>query len=162
MKDTGGDEPAVSVCRQFFKTMCRFVQRVLLKVSSQRLYKNALLWGLLQQSHWDLLSVCLCDIFICTSTMTPQPDWMACARWAVTLSLAILSQKSCREEVCSQAVFLQSAHCSSPLHSSSSNLFQVTQASAVPRHFFIFFMLCPVDTYYSNAAFAAQSHMFCL
>lgn len=91
---------------------CRFVQEVLLKVSGQRFYMNALLSA-------PLLCVFLCvvvplglavrphDIFIRRATMTPQPDGKVSARWALTLSLAILSQKSCQGEVCSQAVLLQ-------------------------------------------------------
>lgn len=41
-------------------------------------------------------AVCLCDIFICRTAMPPQRDWTVCERWAMTLSLAILSQKSCQ------------------------------------------------------------------
>lgn len=86
------------------------MQEVLLKVSGQRFYMNALLSA-------PLLCVFLCvvvplglavrphDIFIRRATMTPQPDGKVSARWALTLSLAILSQKSCQGEVCSQIYF---------------------------------------------------------
>lgn len=66
MKDTGGDKAnSERVQAIFLKTMCRFVQWVLLKVNSQRFYKNALLSGLLPclflcvAVPWDLLSVCV-------------------------------------------------------------------------------------------------------
>lgn len=81
----------------------RFVQRVLLNVSGQRFYRNALL-----SAPLPCLVLCVAvplgrtvrlhDIFIRRATVTPQPDGMVSARWALTLSLAILSQKGCQGE----------------------------------------------------------------
>lgn len=106
-------------------------------------------------------AVCLCDIFICRTAMPPQRDWML----GYDLVFSNFVPEELPREVCSQAVFLQppTTQLTAPPHSSllgpiyfrSHNPLQSRDASS-------FFMFCPVDTYYSSAAFAAQSPMFCL
>lgn len=126
--------------------MCRFVQWVLLKVNSQRFYKNALLSGLLPclllcvAVPWDLLSVCVTFSFA-----EPQCPHNEIGRF-VNAGLWPCLQQFCPRRVakgsvqsgCLSSPTHHSAHCTTPLQSSWSDLFQVTQPSAVPRHFFFF------------------------
>lgn len=55
-------------------------------------------------------AVRLHDIFIRRTTVTPQPDGIVSARWALTLSSAIVVSEELPGEVCSQAVLLQQPH----------------------------------------------------
>lgn len=77
------------------------MQGVLLKVSCQRSWMIVLLSGPLPCLFLCIVvplgpAVHLHDIFICWTTMTAQPDGIVSAHSALTLSLAILSQKSCQ------------------------------------------------------------------
>ena len=113
MKDSS-EEKATSTCRRWIKTMYCFVSDTLLKKGevwhecpSKRPTHSLVFFFLLRIEFPLGPAVCLCDIFMCRTTVTPQPDCIVCARWVLTLSLPILSQKSCQGEVCSQAVLLQ-------------------------------------------------------
>lgn len=85
--------------------------------------------------------------------MTPQPDGIVSAHWALTLSLAILSQKSCQGKC---ALKLSSfshlpvslLHHTIPVISVRSISGHTILCSPKPLSFFYF---SPVDTYYSQA-----------
>lgn len=91
-------------------------------------------------------AVRLHDIFIRRTTMTPQPDGIVSARWASTLSLAILSQKSCQGK-CAVKLSSFSHPPVSPLHhtipafSVTSILGHAILCSPKPLSFFFMFLL---------------------
>lgn len=167
-----GIKPTVSVCRQFF-----FKNNVSLCAvgpvegeQSEVLQECPSEWPLALSSSLRSSpvgpAVCLCDIFICKTAMPPQRDWTVCERWAMTLSLAILSQKSCQGKCAVRLSFfthppLSSLHHPTPVFLVRSISGHTTLCSPETL-LLLFFMFCPVDTYYSSAAFAAQSPMFCL
>lgn len=115
-------------------------------------------------------AVCLFDIFIRKATITPQPDGMVSACWALTLSLAILSQKSCQGKCAVKLSFLSHPPVSpcAPHHSSllgqiyfrSYNPLQ-SQVTVSLIYLFIY-LFSSVDTYYSYARFAPYYHILCL
>lgn len=55
-------------------------------------------------------AVHLCDIFTPGTRMTPEPDWTACAHLALTLSPAILSQRSCQRKCTGKRLSSSSLH----------------------------------------------------
>lgn len=92
-------------------------------------------------------AVCLCDIFMLRTAVTPQPHWLVCTHWALTLSLVILSQKGCWQN-CAGKLSSFSLRRVGSLQSSWSDLFSGhTRLCSL-----WFFSLCSllVDDYYSS------------
>lgn len=99
--------------------------------NGQRFYMSAALSGSLRCLFLCIVvplgpAVCLHDIFIRRTTMTPQADGILTARWALTLSLTIWSQKSCQKK----CAFKLSSFSHPPLGPLLLS-FQVTEYSAI-------------------------------
>lgn len=110
-------------------------------------------------------AVHLFDIFTRKATMTPQPDGIVSARWALTLSSAILSQKSCQGKCAVNLSLLSHPPVSPFVPHHSSLLGQIYFRSHNPLQsqvtvLFIYFS--SVDTCYSHSRFAAYYHIMCL